>query len=146
MLGEPSDSVVVVVPISTTIQRGDDPVSTRSPLSKPTPKLEPEDENNPTSSSQAPSSSKTKITQTKTQARPTSTPNFSLPTEGEDGDEVVETRVISRDARCPYPYPDAYCGALKTTFVTKTASGVEPEKTRSAYKPYPYPGGKFRKH
>ena len=63
---------------------------------------------------------------------------------------AVHTSVVSADPRCPYPFPDVYCGAPKMTFVTETRSGEAsmtsaPTTTGGDGKPRasgwcPYPG------
>lgn len=48
-------------------------------------------------------------------------PNSSSPQQS--GDAVLRTSIVSRDPRCPYPFPGVYCGDPKTILITETRSG-----------------------
>lgn len=68
------------------------------------------------------------------------------------GDAVVRTSIISKDLRCPYPFPGVYCHEPKTRLITETRSSQAsttsaPTSKDVADKPKqsgscPYPGMK----
>lgn len=60
-------------------------------------------------------------------ASPSSAPQLSLTSSSsippQSGETVVRTSIVSRNPRCPYPFPGVYCGEPKTTLITETRSG-----------------------
>ncbi|KAF3052980.1 hypothetical protein E8E11_009332 [Didymella keratinophila] len=58
---------------------------------------------------------------------PSSAPQSSVPPSStsphQSGDTIVRASVVSKDPRCPYPFPGVYCGEPKTTLITETRSG-----------------------